>query len=160
MPYQTDLDYRRAFNEQLPSTKEELAALETKYCKLIALTCEYFCTSNKWHNLRAASQLPSLLGLLGLKLKRHLKDSSKRLDSLLLTFTLQYFIPDKNSKDIKQCNFVYKPGKFLEHVITNLVHLCINADHARKTKTRKSVSCIIAAIHGVIVHWIPENKPV
>ena len=51
-----------------------------------------------------------------------------------------------------------KPGKFLEHVLTNLTHIYVDADHARDIKSRKSISSIVVAIHGVIVHWIMAKQ--
>ena len=34
----------------------------------------------------------------------------------------------------------------------------VDADHARDTKTRKSVTCVKAFINGVIVHWIMQKQ--
>ena len=36
--------------------------------------------------------------------------------------------------------------------------MCVDADHARDTTRRKSGSCIIAAMYGVIVHWITAKQ--
>jgi hypothetical protein len=68
------------------------------------------------------------------------------------------FYPRQKLKGYQTIRFEYEPGKFLEHVITNLAHICVDADHAQDIKTRKSVSCVIAAIHGVIVHWITAKQ--
>ena len=38
-------------------------------------------------------------------------------------------------------------------MIANLAHSCVDTDHVHDIKTRKSVSRIIAVIHGVVVHW-------
>ena len=47
---------------------------------------------------------------------------------------------------------------FLEHVVTNLDHMHVNVGHAQDIKTRESVSCIIAVICGVSVHWIRAKR--
>ena len=62
--------------------------------------------------------------------------------------------PRRKLKGYQTIRFEVEPGKFVEHVITNLAHLYVDADHARDTRTRKSVTSIAAAIFGVIVHWI------
>ena len=54
--------------------------------------------------------------------------------------------------------FEYKPGLFKEQLITNLAHMCVDSDHARDLKTRKSVTCIIVAIYGIIVHWVMQKQ--
>ena len=52
----------------------------------------------------------------------------------------------------QKIRFEYEPGKFDERITSNLSELYVDADHASDVKTRKSVSCILAAIVGVIVH--------
>ena len=48
--------------------------------------------------------------------------------------------------------FEFKSGELLEHVITNLAHIFVDVDQLRDTKTSKSVSYVIAAIHKVTIH--------
>ena len=66
--------------------------------------------------------------------------------------------PRHELKGYQTMQFEYTPIKILEHVITNLAHMYVNIDHERDIKTRKSVSCIITAIHRVVVHWITAKQ--
>ena len=64
--------------------------------------------------------------------------------------------PRRKLKGYQTIRLDTEPGKFLKHILTNLTHICVDADHARDVKSRKSISSIVVAIHGVIVHWIME----
>ena len=54
----------------------------------------------------------------------------------------------------QKIRFEYEPGKFADgQLISNLLIQFVDSDHARDIKTRKSMTCIIVALLGVIVHW-------
>ena len=54
--------------------------------------------------------------------------------------------------------FEVEPGKFVEHKLTNKPCGCVDSDHARDVRTRKSVTCVKMFINGVLVHWIMQKQ--
>ena len=50
-------------------------------------------------------------------------------------------------------HFEAEPGKWLEHVVPNVMQLVRDSDHTKDLKTRKSMYCILEAICSVVVHW-------
>ena len=68
------------------------------------------------------------------------------------------FYPKLKLTMYQKIRFEYQPGMFDEQVISNLLQLYVDSDHARDQKTRKSISCILAAICGVLVHWVMAKQ--
>ena len=54
--------------------------------------------------------------------------------------------------------FEVEAGKFVEHKLTNKPCGCVDSDHARDVRTRKSVTYVKMFINGVLVHWIMQKQ--
>ena len=157
-PYRIDSEYEQALNEQLPATEEELAKLEKQHkgsylshigSFLHVQQVTLFAIGFTVTRLAQLAVAPNAAAFEGLKrLARHLTTH--------LHTPIMY--PRRKLKGYQTIRLEVEPGKFVEHLITNLAHLYVDADHARDTRTRKSVSSIMAAIYGVIVHWIMAKQ--
>jgi hypothetical protein len=152
-PYRTDSEFEKQLNSQLPAKDADLQALETefggKYNTLIGqflhiaqvtrFDIGFSCARFSQYNVA-----PNKAAFQGLK----------RMARYLATHLhTPIFYPRQKLTMYQTIRFEYEPGKWDTHIILNLLQEFVDSDHARDTKSRKSMSCILAAICGVAVHW-------
>ena len=94
------------------------------------------------------------LGSFNFALNKAAFQGIKRIGRYLMTrLHMPIFYPRHKLTMYQTIHFEAEPGKWLEHVVSNLMQLLVDLDHARDLKTRKSMSCILTAICSLTVHW-------
>ena len=157
-PYRTDSEFEKALCETLPETAEELHKLEKDYDRT------FHSIIGRFLHVQQVTRYDT-----GFAVTRYAKYAScpnkpafeglNRLARYLATHVHSPIMyPAKKLKGYQTIRFEVEPGKFLEHKITNKPCQMVDSDHARDTKTRKSVTCVKALIHGVAVHWIHQKQ--
>ena len=153
-PYRTDDgQFEREINEALPATKEELAKLEKEYGG------KYNAHIGEMLHIQQVSRFElgfalSRLSQYNVAPNEPAFQGLKRMARFLATHThAPIFYPRQNLKMYQTIRFEVEPGKFVEHVISNLFQFFKDSDHARDIKTRKSITCVVATMLGVFVHW-------
>ena len=152
-PFRTDPQYERELLTQLPAVDEALTKLEQeyggKYNQLIGQVL-HVAQVTRFDISFAVSRLgqhnagPNEAAFQGIK----------RIGRYLATHLhTPIFYPSLKFNMHQKIRFEYEPGKFDEQLISNLLIQFVDSDHARDIKTRKSMTCIIVALLGVIVHW-------
>ena len=153
-PYRTDSQYEKDLQEQLPATGTQLAKLEKDHGgKFNALIGQFLHIEQvtrfelgfpvtRLAQYNAAPNAASFAGL-------------KRIARFLATHPhTPIFYPSTVKLTMHQTiRFEVEPGKFIEQLISNIREMYVDADHARDIKTRKSVSCVLSAVCGVLIHW-------
>ena len=152
-PYRTDSQYEKDLAEKLPATGAELAKLESEHGgKFNALIGQFLHVQQatrpdigfptaKLAQYNVAPNEPAFHGC-------------KRIARYLVTHLhCPIFYPRLNVKMYQEIRFEYEPGKFDMQTISNLMNMFVDSDHARDPKTRKSMTCLIAALLGVAVDW-------
>jgi hypothetical protein len=152
-PYRTDGEFEKAINETLPATGEELARLEREYGG------KYNAHIGEFLHIQQVSRFElgfalSRLSQYNVAPNEPAFQGLKRMARFLATHThAPIFYPRLSLKMYQTIRFEVEPGKFVEHVISNLFQFFKDSDHARDIKTRKSITCVVAAMLGVFVHW-------
>ena len=136
-PYQTDLDYKQAPNEQLPETRDKLAALGNKY------DGSYLYHIGKILHIQQVTQFTSGFPVIHLAqfnvapnkvsfegLKQEARFLANHLHNPIIYAKRKF-------KGYQTMRFEYKPCTILEHLITNIAHICVNADHSRNKKNSR-----------------------
>ena len=152
-PYRTDSEFEKALETQLPATGSELTALETKYNgKYNALVGEFlhvagvtrFDLGFSMSRLGQYATAPNTAAFQGLA----------RVARFLATHLhTPIFYPRRKFTVYDTIRFETEPGKYLEQVVPGFLTIFTDADHARDTRTRRSISCIFACILGVAADW-------
>ena len=152
-PYPTDSKFEKDLSETLPATGEELTKLELefggKFNSLIgqflhveqATRFDLGFSCSRMAQWNVAPNRPAFQ-----ELKRMARYSATHPHCPI-------FYPRLSMKLYQDIKFEYEPGKFDIQSISNLMNLFVDSDHARDTKTRKSISCILAALLGVLFDW-------
>ena len=152
-PYRTDAEYERSLAEFLPAQGPELEKLQLEHGgKFNALIGQFLhveqvsrpelgFTVSRLAQFNVAPNAASFQGL-------------KRMARYLATHLhAPIMYPAQNIKLYQRIRWEPEPGKVFEQMIPNLLHQYIDSDHARDIKTRKSISCVLTAILGVLVDW-------
>ena len=152
-PYRTDAEYEKALHERLPATPEELQVLEKKHGgKFNALIGKYMHIYNatrfdlgfavtRLAQFNCAPNEPAFDGI-------------NRMARYLMTHLhTPVFYPNLDLRGYQSIRWEPEPGKAIEFVMSNMLEMGVDSDHARDIKTRKSVSSIIVYLLGVAVHW-------
>ena len=152
-PYRTDSEYERALSETLPATGRELTELEIQfggpYHSLVGAILHVQQVTRyeigfALTRLTQYSSCPNAPAFHGVT--RTVRFLATHLHSPIM-------YPRGKPKGYRPIRFETEPGKIIEHLLTRRPCLCADADHARDTKTRKSISCVKGFINGVIVIW-------
>lgn len=152
-PYPTDSQFEKELSQTLPATPEELSKLELEFGGQFNSLIGQFLhaaqgtrfdlgfSCSRMAQWNSAPNRPAFIEL-------------KRMARYLATHPhCPIFYPRLSHKLYQDIKFEYEPGKFDIQTISNLMNLFVDSDHARDTKTRKSVSCILAALLGVLFDW-------
>ena len=152
-PYRTDSQYERDLQEQLPATGTQLAKLEKEHGgKFNALIGQFLHIEQvtrfeigfavtRLAQFNAAPNAASFAGL-------------KRIARFLATHPhAPIFYPVLKLTMHQTIRFEIEPGKYIEQLISNLREMYVDADHARDLKTRKSITRVLSAVCGVLIHW-------
>jgi len=138
---------------QLPATGDDLKILEKKYggkynallgqvlhiAQVTRMDLAFSCA--RFGSFNVAPNEAAVQGI-------------KRIGRYLVTHLhTPIFYPRQKLTMYQTIRFEYEPGKWEEHIISNLLNLFVNSDHARDIRTRKSMGCVLATICSVGVHW-------
>ena len=141
-PYRTDSEYEKALAETLPARGKELTDLEIQfggaYHSLVGALLHVeqvtrFETGFAVTRLAQFASCPNAPAFHGLN--RLIRFLATHLHSPIM-------YPRRKLKGYRPIKFETEPDKVLQHLLTNKPCLCVDADHARDIRTRKSISCI------------------
>jgi hypothetical protein len=68
------------------------------------------------------------------------------------------FYPRIRINGTQEMRYDYDPGNFHRMIISNNLGVWPDADHARDQKARRSMTCVLALLLGVIIHWKMERQ--
>ena len=152
-PYRTDSACKRELEIQLPANENQSAILE-KHCggKNNALLGQILHVMN-------VTRLELGLSMAGLS-QFNVSPNEASFQGLACTARFlathnhsPIFCPCRHLNIHQTIRFEHEPGKFLEHMISNVLSMFKDSDHARCAKSRRSIPCILATLNGVTVDW-------
>ena len=152
-PYRTDSQFEKDMCEQLPATGDQLVELETKYGgkfnSLIGVLLHVFQVSRYELGFTI-----SRLGQYNCAPNAAAFEGLRRVGRFLATHPHSPIMyPRAKFTAYTTIRWEVEPGRFIEQVISNFLAEFVDSDHARDTKTRRSISCIMAMLLGVLVDW-------
>jgi hypothetical protein len=157
-PFRTDSTFERELQESLPATGKELARLEKEFkgsCLMHIGTLGHVAQMSRFDISYATTRLdqlscaPSEAAFIAVK----------QIYRYLATYPhMPIFYPRNKIHGTQEIRYDYDPGNFHRMIVSNNLSIWPDADHARDQRTRQSMTCVIALLLCVIVHWKMEQQ--